>query len=81
MLFPSYEMQRDLMIKTYKEANIDPLKLTYFEAHATGTKVQYFIIMSSNKNLEFFQMIITFELRKEKLRKFYAILSQCQGTK
>jgi fatty acid synthase len=39
MFFPSYEMQKNLMIKTYKEANIDPLKLTYFEAHATGTKV------------------------------------------
>jgi fatty acid synthase len=38
-LFPSHELQRDLMIKTYKEANVDPLKVTYFEAHATGTKV------------------------------------------
>jgi fatty acid synthase len=39
MLFPSSESQRDLMIETYKEANIDPSKITYFEAHATGTKV------------------------------------------
>jgi fatty acid synthase len=39
MFFPSHEMQKNLMIKTYKEANIDPLKLTYFEAHATGTQV------------------------------------------
>ncbi len=38
-LFPSHELQRDLMIKTYKEANVDPLKVTYFEAHSTGTKV------------------------------------------
>jgi len=42
MLFPSSELQKDLMIKTYKEANVDPLKVTYFEAHATGTKVIYF---------------------------------------
>ncbi len=39
MFFPSSESQRDLMITTYKEANVDPLKLTYFEAHGTGTKV------------------------------------------
>ncbi len=39
MLFPSYELQKELLIKTYKEANVDPLKLTYFEAHGTGTKV------------------------------------------
>jgi fatty acid synthase len=39
MLFPSSESQRDLMIETYKEANIDPSEITYFEAHATGTKV------------------------------------------
>jgi acyl transferase domain-containing protein len=39
MLFPSYELQKELLIKTYKEANVNPLKLTYFEAHGTGTKV------------------------------------------
>ncbi|CAK9854874.1 unnamed protein product, partial [Sphagnum jensenii] len=39
MLFPSCSAQRDLMIKTYKEANVDPLEVTYFEAHGTGTKV------------------------------------------
>ncbi len=39
MFFPFSESQRDLMIKVYKEANVDPLKLTYFEAHGTGTKV------------------------------------------
>jgi fatty acid synthase len=39
MLFPSSEAQTELMINTYKEANIDPLKITYFEAHGTGTKV------------------------------------------
>ncbi len=39
MFFPSSELQKELMIKTYKEANIDPLKVNYFEAHGTGTKV------------------------------------------
>jgi acyl transferase domain-containing protein len=39
MLFPSSDAQRDLMIQTYKEANVDPLDVTYFEAHGTGTKV------------------------------------------
>ena len=39
MFFPSSELQEELMIQVYKEANVDPLKLTYFEAHATGTKV------------------------------------------
>jgi fatty acid synthase len=39
MLFPSSDGQRDLMVQTYKEANVNPLKLTYFEAHGTGTKV------------------------------------------
>jgi fatty acid synthase len=38
-LFPSSESQKDLMIQTYKEANVDPLDVTYFEAHGTGTKV------------------------------------------
>ncbi|CAG2122474.1 unnamed protein product, partial [Medioppia subpectinata] len=38
MFFPSADGQQELMIKTYKEANVDPLKVTYFEAHATGTK-------------------------------------------
>ncbi len=38
-LFPSSEAQKELMIQTYKEANVDPHKLTYFEAHGTGTKV------------------------------------------
>ncbi len=42
MLFPSCSAQRDLMIKTYKEANVDPLEVTYFEAHGTGTKVLNF---------------------------------------
>ena len=39
MFFPSAESQIDLMVMAYKEAGIDPLKLTYFEAHCTGTKV------------------------------------------
>ena len=37
--FPSSESQESLMIMTYKDAGIDPLKLTYFEGHLTGTKV------------------------------------------
>ncbi|XP_054160842.1 fatty acid synthase-like [Oppia nitens] len=39
MFFPSTEAQQDLMIMTYKEANVDPLKVNYFEAHCTGTRV------------------------------------------
>ena len=39
MFFPSSEAQEDLMVMAYKEAGIDPLKLTYMEAHLTGTKV------------------------------------------
>jgi acyl transferase domain-containing protein len=42
--FPSSECQRDLLLITYKEANINPLDVNYFEAHRTGTKV--FIINS-----------------------------------
>ena len=38
--FPSSESQESLMIMTYKEAGIDPLKLTYIEGHLTGTKVK-----------------------------------------
>ncbi|CAG2167697.1 unnamed protein product [Oppiella nova] len=38
MFFPSAEAQEELMVKTYKEANIDPLTLTYIEGHVTGTK-------------------------------------------
>ena len=36
---PSSEAQESLMIQTYKEAGIEPLKLTYIEGHLTGTKV------------------------------------------
>jgi acyl transferase domain-containing protein len=39
MYFPSSEMQESLMVTAYKEAAIDPLKLTYIEGHFTGTKV------------------------------------------
>ena len=39
MFFPSSEAQEELMIKVYKEANVDPLKVNYFEAHGTGTQV------------------------------------------
>ena len=39
MFFPSTEAQEDLMVMAYKEAGIDPLRLTYMEAHLTGTKV------------------------------------------
>ncbi|CAG2178097.1 unnamed protein product, partial [Oppiella nova] len=39
MFMPLSESQEELMVDTYKEANVDPLELTYFEAHCTGTKV------------------------------------------
>jgi fatty acid synthase len=39
---PSSEAQQQLMTMTYREANVDPLRITYFEAHATGTKVSYY---------------------------------------
>ncbi|CAG2166224.1 unnamed protein product, partial [Oppiella nova] len=39
MFMPLSESQEELMVDTYKEANVDPLDLTYFEAHCTGTKV------------------------------------------
>ena len=39
MFYPSADTQEELMIKTYKKANVDPLKVNYFEAHATGTRV------------------------------------------
>jgi fatty acid synthase len=42
--FPSSECQSDLMVTTYKEANVDPLEVNYFEAHGTGTKVNFFKI-------------------------------------
>ncbi|CAG2179512.1 unnamed protein product, partial [Oppiella nova] len=38
MLFPLSEAQEELMVVSYTDANVDPLKLTYFEAHCTGTK-------------------------------------------
>ena len=37
--FPSSEAQEALMAQSYREAGIDPLKLTYIEGHLTGTKV------------------------------------------
>jgi hypothetical protein len=40
MFFPSPESQEELMVKIYKEVNVDPLDVNYFEAHATGTKVR-----------------------------------------
>ena len=39
MFFPSSAIQEQLMIKTYTQANIDPLLVNYFEAHGTGTEV------------------------------------------
>lgn len=39
MFFPSTEAQEQLMLRSYREAGIDPLKLTYIEGHLTGTKV------------------------------------------
>ena len=38
--FPSSESQQDLMVKTYTNAGIDPLKMTYFEGHLTATRVR-----------------------------------------
>ncbi len=50
--FPSSECQRDLLLTTYKEANINPLDVNYFEAHGTGTKVfinnNYYLIKHLN---------------------------------
>ena len=43
MYFPSSEAQEELMVMAYKEAEIDPLKLTYIEGHLTGTKVRQII--------------------------------------
>ena len=40
MFFPSTEVQTELFVKVYKEANVNPLDVTYIEAHATGTKVR-----------------------------------------
>ena len=53
MFFPSAETQEELMIKVYKEANVDPLKVNYFEAHATGTKVSKLFLISELANLFF----------------------------
>ena len=39
LFHPLSKTQEELMTASYKEANIDPLKLTYFETHGTGTKV------------------------------------------
>ena len=41
MFFPSSESQEELMVAAYKEAGIDPLKLTFVEGHLTATKVMY----------------------------------------
>lgn len=32
-------MQEELLLDTYRETNVDPLKVSYIEAHGTGTKV------------------------------------------
>ena len=36
---PYWLRQKDLMVETYKEAQIDPNDVLYFEAHGTGTNV------------------------------------------
>ena len=46
MFSPSSEAQQDLMVMAYKEAKIDPLKLTYIEGHFTATKVIYYLLKS-----------------------------------
>ena len=40
MFFPSSDSQRDLLVETYKEVNVNPNDISYFEAHGTGTKVR-----------------------------------------
>ena len=37
--FPSSDAHEILMVQSYKENNINPLRLTYFEGHLTGTRV------------------------------------------
>jgi hypothetical protein len=54
---PSSETQEELMIASYKEANIDPLNITYFESHGTGTKVRY-NVFSSKCNMILFNMFL-----------------------
>jgi fatty acid synthase len=39
MFFPSTDSQEELMVRTYTESGVDPLKVNYFEAHGTGTEV------------------------------------------
>ena len=36
--YPSFELQRELIEDTYREANIDPLDVGFCEAHCTGTQ-------------------------------------------
>jgi fatty acid synthase len=42
IFFPSAKMQTDLMMKFYKEINMDPKIIQFVEAHATGN-VKFFI--------------------------------------
>ena len=39
ILVPSAEVQKQLLLDTYKDAGISPLDVTYIEAHGTGTQV------------------------------------------
>ena len=43
--FPLTDAQQALMTDSYKEAAIDPLRLTYMEGHLTGTKVKLYVSM------------------------------------
>ena len=45
MFFPSSKTQEDLMIRTYTEAKLDPLRVNYIEAHGTGTEVSLAVLM------------------------------------
>lgn len=36
--YPSGNMQKTLLLEIYKEAEIDPSKVSYVELHGTGTK-------------------------------------------
>ena len=35
--FPSGQAQKQLLLRTYRAARVDPNELTYMEAHGTGT--------------------------------------------
>jgi fatty acid synthase len=48
IFFPSAKMQTDLMMKFYKELNMDPRIIQYVEAHGTGTVAKFFLYQFSS---------------------------------